>query len=782
MGKYQGADGKFYTSSLPQAEAEARAGQKLIPVQDTTGMGLGEKAWKLGESAERGLAGMIGSIPNKLGWLLTHGSAVDSFEGPRYDESAAGGGPLSDMEKSYGALPSRKMTPEYETYNTQRIAEQDASPVYQASEKYLPTSHDVRSGIASLFDSPETLGTSKGEQLYQKAVQGVTMGAATGGVGGLAAAAEGGAAGLTSVLGGEGARELGAPEPLAVAVEMLAGGAPALARSGVGAASNLVRASQPSAARLMRNAVEGGGDLAQATAFVNTARALGHTVTLDEAMNWLSNGGAQMLTALRQSIGQAPGADALRTAAAARPAQAATEVNRLAQNLETAPLTPGGPRIPAMTDAETRTLGTRATQGTIQAPGAAKEAVDAAKDWRTAQSAESYGVSDAALPIQGPQDLDAWMELLNRPDLRRAWDAARRTTADTGGPGSVTFRNDPLTNAPTLETVRVPNGAEVDAMKYDIDRVINRMQASGDFKGAIPFVQIKQALTEFGDARIPMYAQARAESGAAAEAIQPVLGSEVGAMAKMKGTPEKLFAKAVKELFPNNPKITGEESSADLLRLLRGDPQTTAFRPGGYNVRSPGGGSRALRPEAQQLVAKYLEGELSAAAGAGKNPLRLGEEFNNLVMGNPAQRANVIAKVRAISEDAADRLERVSDIFEAQGFMPEPGSPTAFKTEVNTTLKNASPAQAALDTAQAGAALAGGNTAAATATAGRGFRQMLQERALRLNSAQLAEWLLNPNLSRQWQQLARQRPGSEQAARLLAAIMPSLAPGTPGAR
>lgn len=213
--------------------------------------------------------------------------------------------------------------------------------------------------------------------------------------------------------------------------------------------------------------------------------------------------------------------------------------------------------------------------------------------------------------------------------------------------------------------------------------------------------------------------------------LQPLLNGPMGKLASRDTTTRA----AINALFPANP--------------IPNSAQEISQTVGALAKRSPRAASDLVRAHAESVFNEATQVLQSGANQAG------GAKFAAVLVGNPQQKANFEAAVRALP-NGADRLEgfnRFLEVAQATGYRPGVGSRTAYNAEM---LKN-----------QSASGLIGEGAKAATNPL-RGA-QFLADRIERWklgnNLNELARVLTDPAAVNQLRAIARMPVGSKQAER-----------------
>lgn len=196
------------------------------------------------------------------------------------------------------------------------------------------------------------------------------------------------------------------------------------------------------------------------------------------------------------------------------------------------------------------------------------------------------------------------------------------------------------------------------------------------------------------------------------------------------------------------------------------------------------------RPGAARDLARiYLESVFNEATQQVKGVASQygGAGFASAVRGNPQQRHNLEAVVRALPDGNTlwGGLDRLLTTLEATGYRPQKGSDTAFNTAIREQLKSGTPVrQAVADVASgtaAGASVGGVTGAAGGALVGlrRGVSDAMVQARVMGNTDALARLIFDPKAVPDLRALARSPAGSPNAELFTSRLLSLAYPATP---
>lgn len=193
-------------------------------------------------------------------------------------------------------------------------------------------------------------------------------------------------------------------------------------------------------------------------------------------------------------------------------------------------------------------------------------------------------------------------------------------------------------------------------------------------------------------------------------------------------------------LFPNKPQAQSEIGTARAIR--------------GISSRDPAA--------AEGIVRQHLEtafNEASQRIQSGENPAG-GAKFAAVIAGNPQQRANLVAALRALPNGAVlwRGFNRFLDIMEATGKRPAPNSMTTFNTQIQKELE------------RGGAVGEVASIAASPQKALTYIKDRYAQYRLGRGTAELARLFTEGNLQ-DFQRILRLAPGSPQAIGILVRLI-----------
>lgn len=423
----------------------------------------------------------------------------------------------------------------------------------------------------------------------------------------------------------------------------------------------------------------------------------GIDLTLDEALNTVTNGRAQRLSQVSRVVANSggEGGQIMNDVYARRPGQVDAAGRSAFDAVEPRPMDPyvAGPEIQ------------RHAEG----------AIDRVRDQINDVSRPLY---DAANPHAVPFD----------PASRGASSAAAWEQ------GLQAVRNDPILG-PGLAHFPDNSVAVIDA-------VSKRLRDLGEAASTNPQALNRQAggvmQSTSGAARdaarqaVPEYDQALAmqEAGRRYE-LAP---AEHGPLGELKATPD-IRAQA-EGVFPTNPAANSETAVRDAFAGMSAEDQRLA-------------GS---------LLRQHLEGNFNKATGRlqdGGQNIMGGANFAKAVATNPQQERNLMAALEAgAGPQAAERVSLLIEALRATGRKPQKGSDTAFNAHMMEEMKHGTGMAAQVTAGAAGGAAAGGGVAGLGGAAGgavlgakNAFADALMRYRLGNHTAEAARILTDPHVT-----------------------------------
>lgn len=592
--------------------------------------------------------------------------------------------------------------------------------------------NSMRRGGMLLQDVTPTTG---GERVTSAGAEGVGAGL----VGGPAGAVMGG----IGAAGGQTARELGAPEPVAFGIELLSG------LTGPGAVSKVGRAVKSLAIadvpeKLMARAVQimEPHEIDTALELMRNARRMDpdHAVTFAEAANQVTNGRAKELLTLQRYV--EPYSQPLQSAMAERPAAARRIMERQTEQI-------AGGELPT---------GEAAARLPIDVQRRGEQAINRFHGGVTEGSGYNYRQAlDRPVEQVIGQHFNDWENLMGRDALANAYEVSLRRGRNTGTPPAQWA----VVENGRLRVVNLPTPEEIDAMKKVLDAQIANLETVGgkfpDPEGLIP---ARDALVQLAERTLPQYRSARFAHGEMAESLAATEKGPLGAIAKSDRPTAETMTEAQKgALMPKNPsRATNPETLRMTVRQLQGGPYSPMRR-------------RPRDPAARQQIASILGDEfdeatrgLSGAPVAQRGP----SKFRAGIAGNIRQNENL----RAVVEEAAgpevwQGFNRFLDTLEAQGYRQGEGSPTNLFQVFRSMFETPKHGVGAEDVIQAG--VTGGGSWALKGV--QGVTNKVQELRHMKRANRVGELLLDPDQADLWRSLAGMDPRSPNALRITQQLM-----------
>ncbi|MGV7034841.1 hypothetical protein [Methylobacterium symbioticum] len=275
---------------------------------------------------------------------------------------------------------------------------------------------------------------------------------------------------------------------------------------------------------------------------------------------------------------------------------------------------------------------------------------------------------------------------------------------------------------------------------------------------------LRMAMREHADVldQIPAVRDRLSNLVVAREGMSRVEASPLGRLAE---SPD--VSKAIRTVFAANPAPGSQAEVAGAMAALARNRPSAARDLARIYLES-------VFNEATQQV----KGIASQYGGAG---------FASAVRGNPQQRHNLEAVVRALPDGDTlwGGLDRLLTTLEATGYRPQKGSDTAFNTAIREQLKSGTPVrQAVADVASgtaAGASVGGVTGAAGGALVGlrRGVSDALVQARVMGNTDALARLIFDPKAVPDLRALARSPAGSPNAELFTSRLLSLAYPATP---
>ena len=281
---------------------------------------------------------------------------------------------------------------------------------------------------------------------------------------------------------------------------------------------------------------------------------------------------------------------------------------------------------------------------------------------------------------------------------------------------------------------------------YEGNLATRLMDSATDARGNITAEGLMKAIREHGDVldAAPGVRDRLADVARARDALALVDKTPLGKVAATDET-----GAATRALFPANPLPNSQgEVGGAMAALARNNP-----------------------PVARALARTHLEGVFNEATQTVRGVAQQygGAGFASAVRGNPQQRTNLDAALRALpdGEHTGSVMDRLLTALEATGYRPQRGSDTAFNQAIQKQLGSGKTpvGQAVSDvvsSAALGGAFGGLHGAAGGAFVGlrSGVGDAVTQARMMGNTAAVARMLLDPAMAPSLQALARKPAGS----------------------
>lgn len=434
-----------------------------------------------------------------------------------------------------------------------------------------------------------------------------------------------------------------------------------------------------------------------ARALIDDAAQQGVALTWPEAIQHVS-GGATRLTDIQRVVEQSRGGgDVMRPFMAERPGQVAQAGNRAIGQMADTPMEPTvtGPAV------------RRAAETEIA--GAQRAVNDATRPAYQAAERQSVGPQVAQALAQDPIYAATLQEVRNNPALN-----ATIANLPDDAVGVVDMVQRRMREA--ADNARIPgqaNTSNTAAMNYEAARA--------------PAVEAAERATggPYGD-----YAQARATQETLRQNfLEPLTQGPTG---KLAGT-DDVMAQA-RALLPNQPAAGLDAAVSQTVRRVA--------------RQNPDAAQNLVRTYAQTVFDEAIQANMSGPNAFG------GAKFAAVMAGNPQQRRNLEAAIRALPNGNArwDGFQRFLDVAEATGQRQAAGSQTAFNQAIQDQLKRGGV------TGEAANIVATGGVGAVSR-----LRRWYDELRMGRNTEQLARIFTDPAAEGLLRQLARLPPNSPRA-------------------